>query len=62
MSGAKDALMRLAVAWPRDPVRPALQLRELLDYIAETSEEVAPRTVAATEALRNDRLMRKVRS
>jgi hypothetical protein len=61
-SAAIDALKRAAGQWPKDPLRPQLQFKELLRYVVDTSpEKVTPATVAAVKALKEDKLMNKVR-
>ena len=56
-----DAFKRTVGQWPKDPLRPQLQFKELLKYIGETTpDKVTPGMVVAVKALKDDTLMHKV--
>ncbi|KAI0060114.1 hypothetical protein BV25DRAFT_1807912 [Artomyces pyxidatus] len=51
-------LRTIASEWPKDPLRPTLQLKTFLTSLAE-HPNLGPRTVAATRALHKNRLAKK---
>ncbi|OBZ74342.1 hypothetical protein A0H81_05344 [Grifola frondosa] len=51
-------LRRIAAAWPEDPFRPNLQLRTLLESLAD-HPNLTPEAVRATRALKDNEPMKK---
>lgn len=59
-SNLSQKLSTIAGTWPKDPLRPNLQLKTFLKSLA-THPNLTPSAVDATQDLKNDVVMKKVR-